>query len=99
MSRTVTLAMTAASEGVSNSWARGIADILYIPIRRNIYHTQAISNMSGAQRGAWSSATALVRVYGVRAIKRDLATLTLPKQALYNDLRDNRYGKNLGLEQ
>jgi hypothetical protein len=43
--------------------------------------------------------TALVRVYGVRAIKRDLATLTLPKQALYNELRDNRYGKNLGLEQ
>jgi hypothetical protein len=31
--------------------------------------------------------------------KRDLATLTPAEQALYDDLRDNRYGKNLRLEQ
>ncbi len=31
--------------------------------------------------------------------RRDLATLTPAEQALYDDLRDNRYGKNLRLEQ
>jgi len=32
-------------------------------------------------------------------IKRDLAALTTSEQSLYDDLRDNRFGKNLRLEQ
>jgi hypothetical protein len=45
------------------------------------------------------STPALVLVYAVRATNRNLTTLTPSEQALYDDLRDNRYGKTLRLEQ
>jgi hypothetical protein len=45
--------------------------------------------------------TSFKHLWGTEPVpnRRDLARLTPAEQALYDDLRDNRYGKNLRLEQ